>query len=146
MNEPMSDCLAIAEDLTLHAAGEPSPHVEAHLATCVPCRRRHAEFRVLCEALHELRDFTPEEPVVSFDFRRALWPLAIAVSVLVALWPSAPEPKPPAPEPPTWLAYQRAAARGDAALDALMDLHADVFQRPVSTDQINLFTALALQP
>lgn len=147
MKEPMPDCLTLAEDLTLHAAGEPAPHVETHLSTCSACRQRHAELRGLCRALHELRDFTPSEPVVRFDFRRAFWPIAIAASVLVALWPAAPAPKPSAvPEPPTWLAYQRAAAHGDAALDALLESHADVFQQPVSTDQINLLTAFALQP
>lgn len=139
----VTTCADIAEDLSLHAAGEPSAEVDAHLAVCAECRQRHAELRVLCGALFALREV---EPVTRFDFRRALWPLAIAASVLLALWPSSPSPKAAASEPPTWLAYQRAAARSDAALDALLDAHADVFQRPLSTDTTTLLTALALQP
>lgn len=139
----VTNCADIAEDLSLHAAGEPSLEVEAHLAVCAGCRQRHAELRALCSALFALREV---EPVARFDFRRALWPLAIAASVLIALWPSSPEPKRAEPEPPTWFAYQRAATRGEAALDALLDAHADVFQRSLSTDTTNLLTALALQP
>ena len=139
----VTNCTDIAEDLSLHAAGEPAPEVEAHLAVCAECRQRHAELRALCGALFALREV---EPVVRFDFRRALWPLAIAASVLVALWPSAPAPRPAGPEPPTWLAYQHAAARGDAALDAMLREHADVFDGPLSNTTETLLTALALLP
>ena len=139
----VTTCADITEDLSLHAAGEPSREVDAHLATCAECRQRHAELRELCGALFALRE---AEPVARFDFRRALWPIAIAASVLIALWPSAPASKTSESEPPTWLAYQRAAMRSEAAFDALLDAHAEVFQRPLSTDTTTPLTALALQP
>lgn len=139
----VTTCADIAEDLSLHAAGEPLPEVDAHLAVCAECRARHAELRALCSALFALRD---PEPVARFDFRRALWPVAIAASVLFALWPSAPAPKPAAaPEPPSWFAYQRAAARDDGALEALLRQHAGDFPDRLPQGE-TLLTLLTLQP
>jgi len=142
-------CTDIAEDLSLHAAGEPAPHVNAHLAVCAACRERHAELRALCAALHGLRAVEADGQIVRFDFRRALWPLAIAASVLVALWPSAPVPRPIEPEPPTWFAYQRAAEQGDEALDALLRQHADLVNARLSfsaTTPLSPFASLTIQP
>ncbi|MEQ1860495.1 MAG: hypothetical protein ABMA13_11220 [Chthoniobacteraceae bacterium] len=117
--------------------------MDEHLATCPACRARHADFFALCDALHALRDF---EPVMRFEFRRAIWPLAIAASVLIALWPSSPEPQPIEPQPPTWFAYQRAAARSDEALDALLREHANVFDERLSATNETLLTSVRLQP
>lgn len=142
-------CADIAEDLSLHAAGEPAPQVEAHLAVCAECRERHAELRALCAALHGLREVEPVGEIVRFDFRRALWPLAIAASVLVALWPSSPVPHPLEPEPPTWFAYQRAAERSDEALDSLLRQHADLVNSRLSSSPVTIlspFASLTIQP
>lgn len=136
MSVPTETCESLAEDISLHAAGEPSAAVERHLAECTACRARHTELLALCGALEAL----PELELPSrWQWRRAAWPLGIAASLLLALWPSAPrtllstatiattsaEP-PPAP---TWLAYSRALGEGEPALDALLDRHAAAAER-----------------
>lgn len=120
----VTTCADIAEDLSLHAAGEPAPQVEAHLAACAECRQCHVELRELCGALFALREV---EPVARFDFRRALWPLAIAASVLIALWPAAPALREAKSIPPTWFALQRAALANPAVLDGALAEQASAF-------------------
>lgn len=167
----VTNCADIAEDLSLHAAGEPSLEVEAHLAVCAGCRQRHVELRAICGALHELREdvlgtAVPSRPRVTIDapsrpaedsgpchlsdcsawsWRRALWPLAIAASIAIALWPSAPNPPAPAPVAATWFALQRAALADEGALDRALavqtaaftaTLHAAAQASPLSLAQL----------
>lgn len=140
----VTDCTDIAEDLSLHAAGEPAPHVEAHLAACSACRVRHAELSVLCDALSALREI---EPAARFGFRRALWPLAIAASVLVAMWPSAPTPPAPARIAPTWFALQRAALGDDAVLDRVLAEQTSAFTATLhAAAQASPFDLAQLEP
>lgn len=139
----VTNCTDIAEDLTLHAAGEPAPRVEAHLAACPACRARHAELLALCGALHALRD---PEPVIRFNIRRALWPLAIAASVLVVLWPAAPARR-TAPIPSTWFALQRAALNDDGTLEAALAKQAADFTASLqAAPAAGFFTLAQLEP